>query len=285
MDITIRPAKAEDAQQCGGICYQAFKVLADHHRFPPDFPSADFGEHVLSMLISHPAFYGVVAEADGRIVGSNFLDERSTIAGVGPITIDPEVQDRSIGRKLMLDVMDRAAQKGFPGVRLHQATYHNRSLGLYSKLGFEIRELVSNLQGPAFEVEIPGTSVRAATESDVEACNRLCRQVHGHDRSGELQDGIAQGSAKVVERSGRVTGYTNLLGFLGHAVGETNEDLQALIGSGTEFMGPGLLLPSRNGELLRWCMENGLRINQPMTLMSYGLYNEPQGPYLTSVLY
>ena len=48
---------------------------------------------------------------------------------------------------------------------------------------------------------------------------------------------------------------------------------------------PGLLLPSRNGELLRWCMEHGLRINQPLTLMTLGLYNEPAGPYLTSVLY
>jgi len=237
------------------------------------------------MLISHPGFYGVVAESDGKIVGSNFLDERSLIAGVGPITIDPEVQNRSIGRKLMLDVMDRAAQKGFPGVRLHQATYHNRSLGLYSKLGFEIRELVSNVQGPAFEAQIEGSRVRPAAESDLEVCNRLCRWVHGHDRGGELQDAIGQGTAKVVERSGRITGYTSILGFLGHSVGETNEDLKALIGSGTEFMGPGLLLPSRNGELLRWCMEHGLRINQPLTLMTLGLYNEPAGPYLTSVLY
>jgi hypothetical protein len=42
-----------------------------------------------SMMFSHPGFYCVVAESEGRIVGSNCLDERSAIAGVGPITVEP----------------------------------------------------------------------------------------------------------------------------------------------------------------------------------------------------
>jgi len=44
-------------------------------------------------------------------------------------------------------------------------------------------------------------------------------------------------------------------------------------------------LPTRNGELLRWCLANGLRIVQPNTLMTLGLYNEPRGAYLPSILY
>ena len=51
------------------------------------------------------------------------------------------------------------------------------------------------------------------------------------------------------------------------------------------FGGPGFLLPTRNGALLRWCLGLGLRIVQPMTLMTMGLYNEPQGAYLASILY
>ena len=46
-----------------------------------------------------------------------------------------------------------------------------------------------------------------------------------------------------------------------------------------------LLLPTRNGELLRWSMQNGFRLVHQMTLMSIGLYNEPTGAYLPSVLY
>jgi hypothetical protein len=222
---------------------------------------------------------------DGIIAGSNFLDERSPIAGVGPITVDPEVQNKQIGRKLMIDVIDRANQRGFPGVRLLQVAYHNRSLSLYAKLGFEIREPISTMQGAAFIVVIPGATVRAAAESDLEACNRLCQRIHGHHRSGELADAIGQGTAKVVERSGRISGYTSLVGYFGHSAGETNDDLKALIGSGSEFAGPGFLLPSRNGELLRWCLDHGLRVVQPITLMTIGLYNEPAGAYLPSILY
>lgn len=285
MEIKLRPGAPEDANECGRICHDAFAAIANQHRFPPDIPSVQAGQGLVSMLLSHPGFYSVVAEMDGIIAGSNFLDERAQIAGVGPITVDPEVQNKQIGRKLMIDVMERAQQRGFPGVRLLQVAYHNRSLSLYAKLGFEIREPISTMQGASFTVEIPGATVRAAAESDIQGCNRLCQRVHGHHRGGELADAIGQGTAKVVERSGRISGYSSLLGYFGHSVGETNEDLKALIGSGAGFAGPGFLLPSRNGELLRWCLDHGLRVVQPITLMTVGLYNEPAGAYLPSILY
>jgi hypothetical protein len=61
--------------------------------------------------------------------------------------------------------------------------------------------------------------------------------------------------------------------------------MQALIASAESFGGSGILVPSRNSALLRWCLENGLRIVQPMTLMSTGLYNEPSGAWLPSILF
>jgi GNAT superfamily N-acetyltransferase len=285
MNIRIRRAKPEDAAELGRICYQAFGTLAEHHRFPPDFPSVEVATRVMSMLVSHPGFYGVVAEVDGRIIGSDFLDERSTIAGVGPITIDPAWQDKSAGRKLMEAVLQRAREKAFAGVRLVQAAYHNRSLSLYAKLGFRVREPLSCMQGPAMRFDAHGYRVRAATQDDVPVCNRLCFAVHGHDRAGELSDGVEHGSARVVERDGHITGYASLLGFFGHAVGLTNDDLNALIGAATEFQGPGLLVPSRNADLLVWCLDHGLRVTQPLTLMTKGLYNEPAGAFLPSILY
>jgi hypothetical protein len=90
--------------------------------------------------------------------------------------------------------------------------------------------------------------------------------------------------ARVVERDGHITGYTSAVGFFGRAVGATNDDVKALIGSADEIHGPGILLPSRNTQLLAWCLEHGLGIIQPMTLMTVGLYNEPAGAYLPSIL-
>ena len=89
----------------------------------------------------------------------------------------------------------------------------------------------------------------------------------------------------VAERSGRITAYATAIGFFGHAVAETNSDLQALIANAPAFLGPGIIVPTRNAKLFRWCLENGLRVVEPMTLMTRGLYNEPKGAYLPSVLY
>jgi hypothetical protein len=237
------------------------------------------------MLIGHPGFFDTVAELNGKVVGSNFLDERDSIAGVGPITVDPAVQDEGIGRALMQAVMDRSAERRFVGVRLVQAAYHRRTLALYLKFGFEVRELLACLQGPAINKTPPGFAVRAATANDLPACNRLCFRVHGHDRGGELADALSQGTARVVERSGRITGYASPIAFFGHAVAETNDDLMALIGAAESFPGPGFLVPIRNGELVRSCLAAGLRITQTMTLMTRGLYNQPSGTWLPSVLY
>jgi len=237
------------------------------------------------MLLGHPGFYGIVAELDGRVVGSNFMDERAPIAGVGPITVDPKVQNRGVGGHLMVNVLERARQKKYPGVRLVQAAYHMRSLSLYTKLGYDTRETLSTMQGPPLNLTIPGYNVRAAADSDVEACNRLCIRVHGHDRGSELADAIKQRRAMVVERGDRISGYTTAIAFFGHTVGETNDDVQALIGAAGSFEGPGFLLPSRNAELMRWCLTHGLRVIQQMTLMTIGLYNEPAGAWLPSVLY
>jgi len=283
--VVVRAARPEDAPVCGRICYEAFTKINNDHAFPPDFPSPEVAIGVLSTMFSHPGFYCVVAELDGRIVGSNCLDERSTIAGVGPITIDPIVQNRGMGRALMIAVMDRARERAFPGVRLLQATFHSRSLSLYTKLGFHPRELAVVMQGPALHKEIAGCVVRPAGADDLEACNQVCQAAHGHDRAGESKDSIAQGTAVVVERHGGVTGYASILGFFGHAVAETNIDLQALIASAGSFAGPGIIVPSRNAELFRWCLANGLRVVEPFTLMTVGLYNEPVGAYLPSILY
>ncbi len=285
MAIKLRLGTVEDSKLCGEICYRAFRTISETHNFPPDFPSPELATTLLSEFLAHPHIYGVVAELDGRVVGSNFVDERSIIAGIGPITVDPDVQNRAIGQELMQHVLARVAERRFPGVRLVQAAYHNRSLSLYTKLGFATREPVSLIQGQAPQIEIPGYVVRQAKADDLAACNQVCMRVHGHDRGGELQDAIKHETAIVVEHNGCITGYATAVAFFGHAVGETNRELKALIGATKEFLGPGFLLPTRNTDLLYWCLEHGLRIVQPMTLMSIGLYNEPSGAFLSSILF
>jgi hypothetical protein len=164
-----------------------------------------------------------------------------------------------------------------------QAAFHNRSLSLYISLGFDIREPLSCLQGRTLERSVPGCVVRPAQLADLDACNTLSRQVHGFDRGTESEQAIQQNTAVVVERGSRITAYATALALFGHATAESNLDMQALIASAESFGGSGILVPSRNSSLLRWCLANGLRVVQPMTLMSVGLYTEPAGAWLPSV--
>jgi len=285
MILKLRRATEADAAAAGDICYRAFKAVAEARNFQPDFPGPDVASGMLSVLINHERFFALVAEADGRIVRSNFLDERNPISGVGPVTVDPALQNGRVGLALMEATMRRSRERGFAGIRLVQAGYHSRSLVLYLKLGFEVREHLACLQGAAIGNAVPGCTVRPATMDDLSACNHLCFRVHGHDRGGELTDAVAQGNARIVERMGRVTGYATTIAFSGHAVAETNDDLKALIGAALSFPGPGFLVPTRNSEVMRWCLAKGLRVTQTMTLMTAGLYSQPDGAWLPSILY
>jgi predicted N-acetyltransferase YhbS len=284
-DVIVRLATPQDAAVCGDICYRAFAAVNAAHNFPCDFPNPEAAAGLITSLFSAPGMYCVVAEREARILGSNCLDERSVIHGVGPITVDPDTQNHGVGRKLMEVVMERALQRGAVGLRLVQAAFHNRSLSLYSSLGFDIREPLSVLQGRTRERSIPGCTIRPATAADLPACNALSHRVHGFDRGTDLAQAVQRGTALVTERGGRITAYASHLAFFGHSTAESNADLQALIASADSFAGPGILVPSRNAELFRWCLGNGLRVVEPMTLMSTGLYNEPAGAFLPSVLF
>jgi predicted N-acetyltransferase YhbS len=285
MAVTLRPGVPDDAAACGQICFDAFGSLAAAHGFPSDFPSSEAATALTGMMLGHPGFYSLVAEVDGQVVGSNFLDERSPIVGVGPITVAPAAQNDGVGRALMDGVLVRAIDQGAPGVRLVQAAYHSRSLALYAKLGFAVRDALACVQGPPVSMTVPGYTVRPATPEDIAACDAVCRRVHGHHRHGEVADAVNQNGATVVEHDGRISGYSTGLAFFGHTVGETNEDLKALIGAASHFAGPGILVPLSNSELVSWCLASGLQVVQLMTLMTIGLYNEPAGAYLPSILY
>src|SRR5712692_552218 len=98
MNLQLRRGTREDAEACGVIDFEAFKSISSQHNFPWDFPSVEIATAVTTTMLSNSGFYCVVAELDGRIVGSNFLDERNPIFGVGPISVDPAVQNQTIGR-------------------------------------------------------------------------------------------------------------------------------------------------------------------------------------------
>jgi len=287
VSITIRPAVPADAEACGRIIYEAFKVIANQHGFPPHFPTVEIAIQRAKFCISHPWIFGVVAERDGQVIGSNFLDEWDAIRGVGPITVDPQVQVRGIGRRLMDAVLERA--RGAAGVRLVQDSFNMLSISLYASLGFEIKEPLLLMRGKPNDKPPPGVEVRPLKSEDLDECAELCKRVHGFERRNELKDALQGLSPLVALREGRIAAYAVAVtrSSRNHAVAEADEDMQALL-LGTAAMNSeplSFLLPVRQASFFRWCLSEGFRAVMPMTLMAMGKYQKPEGCYLPSVTY
>jgi predicted N-acetyltransferase YhbS len=287
--ITLREVEAGDADTVARIVYEAFAAIHDRHRFPRDFPTLEAADALVGSFIAHPSIWGVVAVDAGVIVGSNFVDERGPVRGVGPITVDPSSQLRGVGRQLMSAALERSA--GAAGVRLLQDSFNVQSLGLYASLGFRATEPVVVVGGRPRTGMPPGFDVRPMTKRDIEAAAALHLEVHGFDRTTELRDALeAPGfEPHVATGDGEVVAYATTLTFFpaAHAVARSTPAMAALI-AGTIGDGEApasFLLPVRQHELFRWALEAGLRVVKPMTYMAIGQPHDPRGLWIPSVLY
>jgi GNAT superfamily N-acetyltransferase len=285
-EVTLREPRPEDAEEVAEIVFNAFGQIHDYHRFQRDFPELAMARGLIEVWIGHPKVWGVVAEVDGKIVGSNFLDERDEISGVGPITIDPSGQNAGVGRKLM----DAAVKRGSDarGIRLLQDAFHMRSLSLYEKLGFRVTDGCVVMNGEPTTEPASDMEIRPLSGDDLEECGRLCERVHGFARTGALADAMRGMNPHVGLRDGRIVAYASALSFwpMAHGVAESDEDMQALLAGCAAATGePIALLVPLESELFPWALDAGLRAVKPMNVMSMGFYQEPQGAWFPSVLY
>lgn len=283
--VVLRQFEQRDIAPCGGICYEAFRAIAQRHGFPPDLPSPEVGVAIMETLYDDPGFYGIVVERGGTVLGSSWLDERNAVSGIGPVTIDPAAQDGGLGRRLMEATIERSDARGFSSVRLVQAAYHARSLSLYTKLGFASRGELVVMDDPAEDSSLSGYAIRPLRVEDLRACNDICTSVLGFHRGAELAAAGAARTAFVAERDGAIRAYTSGLGYFGHSAGQTTEAICALLTEAPRLPSLGVLVPARNYQLFRWCLDHGMRVVETMTLMCRGLYQDPSGAYLPSILY
>lgn len=285
--VTIRAIGSEDIEACGRIAFAAHSAVAAAHNVPCEHPSLHFSIGLIGSKVKDTNVVGFVAERAGQILGSIFLNAfpPTPVAAIGPLTVDPPAEGAGVGGRLMRAALDEAKNRAFECVRLVQSPSHLRSLALYAKLGFDVCEPLLLMGGMLTEERIEGCTVRPASADDSLHCNEIHIAIHGFARSAELAAAIAQRTALVVERASRITGYSTGLGFRGHAVGITTDDLKALIGASGAITGPGFFVPVRNGELVRWLFARRFRAGWPANLMASGPYQEPRGAFLPSIAF
>jgi ribosomal protein S18 acetylase RimI-like enzyme len=290
LSIRIRTIEQNDAESCGKIGYEAHKTISSAHGYPPEQPSEEFGIGLMRRLLGNPNSWGVLAERQGKILGSIFLHKfpPSPVAVIGPLTVHPSAEG-GIGRMLMDAALTQAREQKHDQVRLVQSPSHIRSFVLYTKSGFTLREPLLLMQGQPLK---RGNNTSSADDvrlvrddKDISECNELCKSVYGFSREMELRQAKDQGIATIIEQDGVITGYAAGIGIFGHAVAKSNEELKALIASASAILGLGFFAPARNHELIYWLLESGFRIGWPANLMTIGPYREPLTPFLPSLAY
>ena len=265
----------------------------DTNRTKPFLPlmAEEFGIELIRTLLGNPNSWGVLAERQGKTLGSIFLHKfpPSPVAVIGPLTVHPSAEG-GVGRMLMDAALTQARKQNHDQIRLVQSPSHIRSFVLYTKSGFTLREPLFLMQGQPLKGgnnnDTSSTNVRlVGDDNDVSVCNDFCKSVYGFSREMELRQAKDQGVATMMEGDGVITGYAAGIGIFGHAVAKSNEHLKALIANASTILGPGFFVPARNQELINWLLENGFQIGWPANLMTIGPYQEPQTPFLPSLAY
>jgi predicted N-acetyltransferase YhbS len=284
--VSVRPIRPQDAEAAGIVAYEAHATVSAAHNFPSEHPSVQFSVGMISVKTKDTNAAGFVAEREGRILGSIFLNmfPPAPVAAIGPMTVAPHAEGDRVGQKLMHAALDEAAARKIEQVRLVQSPSHLRSLALYTRFGFDVREPLLMMQGKP-SLQPSSHVVRSAEQADILACEQLCTAIHGFARSAELRGALDQHVASVVMHGERIVGYSTGLGFRGHSVAQSIEALKALIASAAALPGPGFFVPARNSELLRWLFVQGLRAVWPAMLMTRGAYQEPNGAFLPSIAF
>ncbi|WP_137176625.1 GNAT family N-acetyltransferase [Roseomonas sp. AR75] len=285
--VTLRPATMRDAEACGRVLHAAQRDLASRHGVEPAFASAAVAAARAAGWLADPAFFAVVAEHAGEVVGVGFLQERDEIRGIGPTAVAPRHQMAGIGRRLLRALLDRA--EGAAGARLVQDAAAMPAAALHAALGFEVKAPLLLLEGCPRDPAEPGEGVRPMRPEDVTACDALHAAAHGVGRAQEIRHVLEAGAPLVLERRNRIAAYLTAPEDwqANHGAAETAADLIALLaGAARRGQGRlGLLVPSRQSDVLRWCLQAGMRAVKPMVLLARGSYRVPARCWVPSGLY
>ena len=285
--VPVREATLADLESCGRICFEGFKSVNEKHGFPSNYATVEAARDRVRSFLEHPGVWGIVYEDHREILGFLFMSERDPVRGIGPIVVAPERASGGVGRQLMEAALERAA--GSPSVRLTQESFNMQSMGLYASLGFDVTEPLAVLSGTYTGDADPRFDVRIMGDSDLNACASLYERVHGIPRTNEIRDAIRSGTAWGAIESGRLVAYASAPNRwpINHGVADTEAHMRALL-QGLRSLDSepfSLLLPLRQGDLLRWCLRHGFRAIKPVTLMSKGEYEAPVGSWYPSILY
>ena len=142
--VSVRPLAEADLGEADRIMRLAFGTFLGH----PD-PGSFMGDadYVRTRWAADPTC-ALAAEADGRLVGSNFVTRWGSVGFFGPLTVDPGLWDRGVARALLDATMPIFDSWGVTHAGLFTFGHSPKHLALYQSYGFMPRFLTAILAKP-----------------------------------------------------------------------------------------------------------------------------------------
>ncbi len=291
MTITLSTVLPEQADEVGTLVYEAFRDVAERHNFPPPYATPEIAVLIVRLMAQTEGWESYLLKEGDRLLACNFGDERDEVVGVGPVAVAVDQQGRGFGRRVMESLLERADERGFPSIRLIQSAYNMQSFSLYHKLGFNVTEALALVQGRPPAGTSPEGTTRDYRAADIDACDRLHRDVMGYGRRNDLEAMARFAPPVVVERDGAVAGYlTRFPGeevIVTHGVARDEQALRDLVIGTARAASEQLVLfiPVSHAATLRWAMANGFRLRELNTYMVRGEYAPPSGAWIPAGFY
>ena len=190
MEIKVRPMRESDLTEADRIVRLAFGTFLGLAEPMSVFGDADFA---YTRFAAAPDA-ALTAEADGKVVGSNFATGWGSFGFFGPLSVEPKLWDQKIAQRLLEPTMDLFAKWGCRHTGLCTFPHSPKHAALYRKFGYWPRFLIPIMSKPVGSVAstIEYITYSQLTRDDknemLAACRDLTERVHdGLDVSREIR--------------------------------------------------------------------------------------------------
>lgn len=135
-----------------------------------------------------------VAIWNGKVIGVCFLSQKEDdhLRAISLLAVDPEHQNKKIGKNLLLFAIKMAQEEGAIQIRLVVNAHSISSFSLYARVGFEVVEPMCLLrltkETKLTPILVKETwNIRRFQKSDSEMCKSLFKKVVGFNRISNLE--------------------------------------------------------------------------------------------------
>jgi GNAT superfamily N-acetyltransferase len=186
--VIVRPLEQHELPEADRVFRLAFGTAAGL----PD-PLQMFGDAGYMHRWALPTGQAFVAEAEGRIVGTNFLNRWGSLGTFGPLTVHPDYWNQGVASALMEATMSQFAAWETPTVAFFTSSHSPKHLWFYGKFGFAPGYLTTVLEKPVQPVSSPGTVLFSTLSTEqqseaLQAARNLTEALYpGLDVGAEIQ--------------------------------------------------------------------------------------------------